>query len=146
MATTGRDGIEGFTLIELMVVVAIVAILATVAYPSYRQYTIRSNRAAAQSFMLDVANKEEQLFIDNRGYVAVTGNAQFPNAPTAGGLNLTVPDKVNSFYTVTVALPTASGAPPGYTITATPAIGTIQTADPTLTLTNQGVKTPSAKW
>lgn len=137
---------RGFTLIELMIVVAIVAILAMVAYPSYRQYTIRSNRAAAQSFMLDVANKEEQLFIDNRGYTAVTGNANFPNAPASGGLNLTVPTKVDSFYTVTVALPTTSGAPPGYTITAAPKNGTVQASDVTLTLTNQGIKTPSDKW
>jgi type IV pilus assembly protein PilE len=58
---------KGFTLVELMVTVAIVAILASISYPSYIQYVIRSNRSEAQQFMLDVANREEEYFLNNRG-------------------------------------------------------------------------------
>src|SRR5690242_3105801 len=57
---------HGFTLMELMITVVIIGILATIAYPSYTQYVIRSNRSAAQSFILGVANQQEQYNLDAR--------------------------------------------------------------------------------
>lgn len=60
----------GVTLIELMVTVAAVAILAGIAYPSYTQYVIRSNRAAVQTLMLDLAAREETHILDARNYLA----------------------------------------------------------------------------
>lgn len=133
---------KGFTLIELMIVVVIVGILAAIAVPSYRQYIVKSNRAAAESFMLQAANREEQIMLDMRGYVAVTANTNFPNAPTAAspGINLSVPDNVSSYYNIIIAAPTTTS----YLITATPK-STQLASDTTcgaLTLDQTGAKTP----
>ena len=59
---------QGFTLIELMIAVAVVGILAGIAWPSYKYYVMRANRSAAQQFMLDIANREEQFMLDARSY------------------------------------------------------------------------------
>jgi type IV pilus assembly protein PilE len=123
----------GFTLLELIVAVVVVAILVSIAYPIYVNQVIKGNRAAAQQFMLDVANAEAQYQLDARAYTAIMG---------AGGLNLSVPNTVSPNYTVTVAL--IVGPPPGYLVTATP-LGR-QAQDGALTLDDTGNKTPANKW
>lgn len=123
----------GFTLIELMVVVAIVGIIAAVGYPSYVRYVIKSNRSAAESFMMSVSNREEQYMLDARQYA--TG------ATALTTLGLSIPAGVSTNYTIAVA-PSLVATPPGYTITATP-IGTQLTGDTTcanLTLDQTGAK------
>ena len=85
MNMTARRATFGFTLIELMIVVAIIGVLAAIAFPSYETYVIKSNRRATQAFMLDVANREKQYFLDARVYLDVANNAAFTN------LGMTVP-------------------------------------------------------
>ena len=99
---------NGFTLIELMIVVAVVGILAVIAYPSYNQYVTRSNRSVAASFMLSVANKQEQYMLDARQYASALST-----------LNLAPPAEVSKNYAITVVANNAA-TPPSYTITATP--------------------------
>lgn len=118
---------KGFTLVELMVAVAIVGILGAIAYPSYIDHVVKSNRSAAESFMVTLANKQEQYLLDNRQYTATSTDL----SPT--------PDDVSKHYDITI---TTVAAPPSYTITATPK-GSQSSRDTkcgTLTLTQTGTK------
>lgn len=125
---------NGFTLIELMIAVAIVGLIAAVAYPSYTQYILRSNRAAAQAHLSDIAQAEQQYLVDNRAYTT-----------TLSDLNgMTTPTSVSKYYTVSIAV--TAGPPPTFTVTAAPKTGTAQASDVTLTINNAGTKTPAEKW
>ncbi len=124
---------HGFTLIELVITVAVVGILAAIALPSYQQYVIRSKRSAAQAQMMDIANREQQYLLANRSYADKT-------ALEASGYSL--PPEVSSGYDYSITL--ATGAVPGFTVTFAPKGN--QASDVTLTLNNEGLKTPPGKW
>lgn len=121
---------RGFTLLELMIVVAVVAILASIALPSYQDSVRKAARRAAQGHLLDIANKEQQFFLDNRAFTTTIGS---------GGLNLGTPTEAANRYTFAVDTANPAGPPPCFTITAT-AVG-VQVADGNLTLDCRGAKT-----
>jgi type IV pilus assembly protein PilE len=123
----------GFSLIELMVAVAIVGLLAAIAYPSYQSYLVRNNRAAAQSALMDIAQRQQQYLLDARAYAA-----------NLTALNVTLPANVTASYTVAIAL--TAGPPPTFTATATPVAGTRQAADGALSIDQSGAKSPANKW
>ncbi len=135
---------QGFTLLELMIVVAIIAILATIAYPSYMSYVARTNRSAAESFIMSVANKEEQYILDARQYAGVASD---PGDDTAlATLHMTVPREVSDFYDIKVGNVTLT--PPGYKVTAVPK-GTQATNDAhcgSVSITYTGDKNPKDCW
>ncbi len=124
-----QRGLSGFTLIELLITVVILGILAGIAYPSYLKYAARGKRSAAESFMLEVASRQERYLVDARQY-----------APDLATLSMSVPGNVSGSYNVTVTGVTAT--PPGYTVQAVP-VGTQATNDAacgTLTLGSNGAK------
>jgi len=130
-----RSQQQGFTLIEVMIVVVIVGILLVIALPAFQDQVIKGHRAAAQSEMLDIANREHQFLLANRIYA---------NKATleANGYNFPLEVAARYGYAVTISIATV----PTFLITFTPTTAGNQDDDGPLTLNHLGVKTPAAKW
>jgi type IV pilus assembly protein PilE len=131
---------KGVTLIELMIVVVIVAIVAAFAYPSYTQFVVRAKRTAGTSMLLQIADRQQQFFMDNKrfaanltrlGYAADTVMIDEDGAVVADGA-------ADRIYNVSVSAVTATT----YTLTAAPQL--VQASKDTkcgsLTLSDAGVK------
>lgn len=122
-----RQGARGFSLIELMIVVVIVGVLAAIAIPGYQQYRVKANRADAQAFLMDIAQRQQQHLLDAREF-----------AGTLAELNSSIPANVDRHYSITITVD--AGPPPEFLITATPKAGGGQAADGNLTLDQSGNK------
>lgn len=59
---------KGFSLIELMIVVAVGGILIAIALPSYTEQVRKGNRAIARAHLLDIANRQQEFFLNNKTY------------------------------------------------------------------------------
>lgn len=99
----------GLTLVELLIAVAIVGTIAAVAYPSYTQFTVRSNRTAAKTFVVDLANRQDERNMEGRPYESSVEALGFAK----------LPGKLAANYTVTVDADNRV-VPPTYLVTATP--------------------------
>ena len=60
--------VSGFTFIELLIAVAIVGLISSIAYPTYVNKAVESNRSAAKSALSEVAERQEQYFLDTKRY------------------------------------------------------------------------------
>ena len=72
---------SGITLLELMVVVAIIAMISAFAYPSYMDFVVRAKRGAGKSILLQVADRQQQFFMDNKRYATDLTQLGFPANP-----------------------------------------------------------------
>ena len=127
---------RGLTMVELLIVVVIVGILAAIGYPSYQSHLRKGARAAAQTAMMQIADRQAAHLLDARTYAI--------GSTALTTLNITVPADVSSKYTVTVTAADGTdtpSTPPSYTVKATPISGGAQVEDGELTLTHTGVKT-----
>jgi type IV pilus assembly protein PilE len=130
---------SGITLIELLVAVAVVGIIAVIAIPSYTQYVTRTNRAVAKSILLQVADRQEQFFADNKTYALNLTQLRYPanfmidnrGAPVDAGSG-------DRLYSISLTVATATT----FTVSAAPQLqqAVRDTACQTLTLNQAGAR------
>ncbi len=109
---------SGVTLIELLIAIVILSIIASAAYPSYTQYVVRAKRTAGKSVLLQVADRQQQYFMDNKRYASSLTTLGFQEDPfmvTDDGDYIAMGDN-RRVYLITLATPT----PTTYTLTAVP--------------------------
>ena len=110
----------GFTLVELMVVVVIAAILLSIAVPAYTSQIRKSRRTEARTALLDLASREERFFSTSAAYTNSAANLGYAAFPAPVGSN---------YYQLGAPVLNAAGAPPTFTVTATPIAGNGQDKD-----------------
>lgn len=71
----------GVTLIELMIVIVIIAIIASAAYPLYTQYVVRAKRSVGTTMLLQVADRQQQYFMDHKRYASSLESLGFTSNP-----------------------------------------------------------------
>ena len=126
---------KGFTLIELMIAVAIIGILASIAYPSYLEYVAKGVRADGLAFLVEVANIEEQFYLDNRTYtnkMTDLGFAKNPFITESGDYSVSITTVGTGAYTIKA---TAQGAQ-----------AKRDSDCSAIQITETGAKTPKACW
>ena len=125
--------IRGFTLIELMIVVVIVAILAAIALPSYLGQMRRSTGAEAQTYLTDLASRQQQFLVDRRAYAA-----------SVAALGVIAPANLTGKFDFTIAA--ANGPPPTFTLTATALGAQLHDQCPVLSINQAGERLPATCW
>lgn len=134
---------RGFNLIELLVVVAIIGIISSVAYPSYVQHIVNTKRAASTSMLMQIADRQQQFFMDNKTFTANLTNLGFGADPLVigdDGRELAAGDAL-SVYTISLS----NVGVTAWTATATPLYGQLSrdTECGDMALTQAGVKSNS---
>ncbi|HEX9833468.1 MAG TPA: type IV pilin protein [Mycobacterium sp.] len=137
---TGR--IRGVTLVELMIVMVIVGILSAIAYPNYTQYITRTKRAVGKSMLVQLANRQEQYFQDNKSYTDdLTGLGYAASEIMVDRAGDVTTDSTEAVYTLSAS----SNSSTEFVLVATP-MGTQATQDTAcgkLTLDQTGAKDAS---
>ena len=138
-----REKTRGFSLIEVLVAMTIIAILAAIAYPSYTNYVTRTKRNGAKSFLVRVADRQEQFFLDNKRYapnLSGLGLAADVVGVSENGDELPAGD-ADRVYLVTLANTSATT----YTVAAVPQLAQAKydTECGTLSLTHAGQRNQS---
>ena len=130
---------SGITLVELLIVVAILALISAFAYPSYERYVTNSKRTTATSALLQIADRQQQFFMDNKTYaddLTDLGFAANPWVIADDGTASTAGDS-ESVYSISLSNVAATT----YTITAAPLHGQLRDSKcASLTLDQAGTR------
>jgi type IV pilus assembly protein PilE len=129
----------GFTLVEVMIVVVIVSILLAVALPAYQEQVRKTKRGLAKGELLGLLTRQEQYFVNNKGYSDTLVN--FGYAVAGYSINSDGErDVINAgdgIYNITMTGASSSG----FTLNATPLGGQAKDVRcKTLTITSAGKK------
>ncbi len=134
------DRQAGVTLIELMIVIVIIAIIASAAYPLYTQYVVRAKRSVGTTMLLQVADRQQQYFMDHKRYASSLESLGFTSNPFMMNDQgaLIADDDPNRIYGISLSDTTATT----YTATAEPQENQADkdTQCASLTLTHAGEK------
>lgn len=109
---------RGVTMLELLIVVAIIAIVSAFGYPSYMRYVVNTKRTAGTSALLQVADRQQHFFMDNKSYaddLTDLGFAADPWVITEEGMT-TAAGNGDAVYSLSLSGVAATT----YTITAAP--------------------------
>ena len=139
LAASWRAG-HGFTLLELMIVVAIVGILASIAYPSYMDHVRKGNRAKAQAFLMDVAQRQQNYLLVNRQYAATLADLGVTVGTEGGSLGADLASLASAYDLTGMNLGVVIGPPPSFNMTLSPQPNSLQATDGSLCLANTGAR------
>jgi type IV pilus assembly protein PilE len=130
----------------LMIVVAIMAIVMAIAIPGYRDYSLRASRAVAKATLLDVANKQEQFFLNSKTYTTNITSLGYGGAFVNSRGQMEAALGTASIYQITVAVGNTGAITSSYNLTATPVKAQVgDTKCNALTLSNAGAKTANGQ-
>ena len=126
---------RGFSLIEVMVAVVIIGILVVLAYPSYAEHVRRSQRADAQTVLLEAAQYMQRYYAARNSYAGATLPEGYRFAPKDSSAT-------TRHYDLAV---TVDPVRQSFTLTATPVSADLKCGTLTLTDTaKKGVKAASS--
>ena len=125
----------GFSLIELVIALAVVGILAAIAIPSYLEQMRKSARAQAQSWVTDVATRQQQFLVDKRRYATEAELAT---------LGLGLPSDLSAKFKATVVV--SDGPPPTFSFTLAAINDQAYDKCTEMSLDNAGNRKPASCW
>jgi type IV pilus assembly protein PilE len=128
---------KGLTLIELLIVIVVVGVLAAIAIPMYSDYMIRARRADAKTALEQLRAAQEMRRAERGSYETDLAALR----TTWGGPEARVGD-----YDITMVATTSTYTGTATAFTARQSEDAAAPAGVPLTIDQDGVKTPTAKW
>lgn len=116
-----------------MIAVVVTTVLVMIAFSSYEQFVLKSRRALAKSFLIDVSTRQQLHLLDARIY-----------ATSLEALNTSLPKEISNYYTARFI---GKSTQFKFKIQVTPKNG--QEADlggAPISIDSEGVKSPESAW